>query len=200
MATTPCSPHVASRRVAGPRSATRRLCPRSSRISSAMSAGGGAADADEKTRGLLRAALARGRAGAAPRLMREHCLAPERRPGGIVAAPDARARGARGRRARRARRRAQRRARRRRAPVAMLHARHRRRFRGAPRNPPRAVREARVLRAGCGRAVRPQADPAPPPPAQAKTRETTRAAAKRSSAPSSSSRTPSSTPMTSPRR
>ena len=49
-----------------------------------MSAGGGAADADEKTRGLLRAALARGRAGAAPRLMREHCLAPERRPGGIV--------------------------------------------------------------------------------------------------------------------
>jgi len=43
-----------------------------------------AADADEKTRGLLRAALARGRAGAAPRLMREHCLAPERRPGGIV--------------------------------------------------------------------------------------------------------------------
>ena len=50
-----------------------------------MSAGGGAADdADEKTRDLLRAALARGRAGAAPRLMREHCLAPERRPGGII--------------------------------------------------------------------------------------------------------------------
>ena len=160
MATTPCSPHVASRRVAGPRSATRRLCPRSSRISSAMSAGGGAADADEKTRGLLRAALARGRAGAAPRLMREHCLAPERRPGGIVVqrlmlAPEAHEGDehavpvvlvhseARGDGAR---------------PCYALHARHRRRFRGAPRNPPRAVREARVLRAGCGRAVpRPQA-------------------------------------------
>ena len=46
--------------------------------------GGASDDADEKTRGLLRAALARGRAGAAPCLMREHCLAPERRPGGII--------------------------------------------------------------------------------------------------------------------
>ena len=95
MATAPSLPHVASRRVTGPSSATRRRCPRWSRISSRISAraetttmwssdGGASDDADEKTRGLLRAALARGRAGAAPCLMREHCLAPERRPGGII--------------------------------------------------------------------------------------------------------------------
>ena len=52
------------------------------------SSDGGTADdvlSDEKTRRLLRAALARGREIlAAPRLMGEHCLAPELRPDGIV--------------------------------------------------------------------------------------------------------------------
>lgn len=94
MATAPRVPLVASRRVAGPSSATRARCPSSSRISSARAAtamgssDGGTADdvlSDEKTRRLLRAALARGREIlAAPRLMREHCLAPELRPDGIV--------------------------------------------------------------------------------------------------------------------
>jgi hypothetical protein len=46
--------------------------------------GDGAEDPIETTRRLLRATLARGRAGAMPRLMREHCLEPERRDGGIV--------------------------------------------------------------------------------------------------------------------
>ena len=159
-----------------------------------MSAGGGAADADEKTRGLLRAALARGRAGAAPRLMREHCLAPERRPGGIVVqrlmlAPEAHEGDEHA------------------VPVVLVHSE----ARGDGARPllcfmhgtggdSEGLLETHLVpfakRGYCALGVDApchgrRLDPAPPPPAQAKTRETNARAAKRSSAPSpSSSRTP----------
>ena len=149
-----------------------------------MSAGGGAADADEKTRGLLRAALARGRAGDAPRLMREHCLAPERRPGGIVVqrlmlAPEAHEGDEHA------------------VPVVLVHSE----ARGDGARPllcfmhgtggdSEGLLETHLVpfakRGYCALGVDApchgrRLDPAPPPPAQAKTRETNARAAKRSS-------------------
>ena len=149
-----------------------------------MSAGGGAADADEKTRGLLRAALARGRAGDAPRLMREHCLAPERRPGGIVVqrlmlAPEAHEGDEHA------------------VPVVLVHSE----ARGDGARPllcfmhgtggdSEGLLETHLVpfakRGYCALGVDApchgcRLDPAPPPPAQAKTRETNARAATRSS-------------------